>query len=565
MVPTLLQSILATAPTERPAALAHLRFIRTPSSALPASLRAKAEAYFGVPVLKAYGMTEASHQIASARIDATRPGAVGPASQNVDISLRHADGSRVASGDIGEVCVRGPNVIKEYIWPNDANATAFHGDWFRTGDLGTLAEDGQIKLTGRIKEQINRGGATLSPIDIEDAILQHPDVAEAVVFPLPHDTLGEEVAALVVPVLGRDISVTALQSQLSKALDFEHCPKFIFFAKGLPKQASSGKVSWTAIAKDYAIKAQTQADAPSAPAGTDGNTAQILQIASDILGRTNIAADTSLFACGLTSLDVFRLCTHVERTFGTRLAPTDVLSAPTCRALAQKINLKHSTPQDQIHTARAHVGPMLKAIAIRQNRSQPVMPNMATLVIDVPTSVTEQAILSAWGTVCAPHPMLRVKPNIAAENVTLGTATAPVVILRQTKTTLAKLQSDTDALLDLLAPQRKALVQPFLVTCGDGVRCLVVLIHQFIADGFAHHILVRQLNAVLAGQTLPNTDTHLELCHGDIDPQMAVPMDTIAPLNGFVSQIGLRLDFPLPQTDLVYRHGWRYAESCEAV
>ncbi|MEP1963224.1 AMP-binding enzyme [Tateyamaria sp.] len=127
--------------------------------------------------------------------------------------------------------MRGPNVIKEYIWPNDANAAAFHGDWFRTGDLGTLAEDGQIKLTGRIKEQINRGGATLSPIDIEDAILQHPDVAEAVVFPLPHDTLGEEVAALVVPVLGHDIAEAALQSQLSKALDFEHCPKFIFFTR----------------------------------------------------------------------------------------------------------------------------------------------------------------------------------------------------------------------------------------------------------------------------------------------------------------------------------------------
>ncbi|MEP3019213.1 MAG: hypothetical protein ABJO59_12940, partial [Tateyamaria sp.] len=140
-------------------------------------------------------------------------------------------------------------------------------------------------------------------------------------------------------------------------------------------------------------------------------------------------------------------------------------------------------------------------------------------------------IQSAWDTVCATHPMLRAKPNIAAENVTLGTAAAPVLILRQTKTTLAKLQSDTDALLHLLAPQRKALVQPFLVTCGDGVRCLVVLIHQFIADGFAHHILVRQLNATLAGQTLPNTDTHLELCRGDIDPQMAVPMDTIAPLN----------------------------------
>ncbi|MEP5082545.1 MAG: AMP-binding protein [Tateyamaria sp.] len=231
MIPTLLQSILAKAPTERPAALAHLRFIRTSSSPLPASLRAKAEAYFGVPALEAYGMTEASHQIASARINATRPGAVGPASRNVDISLRHADGSRVASGDIDEVCVRGPNVIKEYIWPNDANAAAFHGDWFRTGDLGTLAEDGRIKLTGRIKEQINRGGATLSPIDIEDAILQHPDVAEAVVFPLPHDTLGEEVAALVVPVLGHDIAEAALQSQLSKALDFEHCPKFIFFTR----------------------------------------------------------------------------------------------------------------------------------------------------------------------------------------------------------------------------------------------------------------------------------------------------------------------------------------------
>ncbi|MEP2891301.1 AMP-binding protein [Tateyamaria sp.] len=238
MIPTLLQSILATAPTERPAALAHLRFIRTSSSALPASLRAKAEAYFGVPVLEAYGMTEASHQIASARIDATRPSAVGPANRNVDISLRHADGSRVASGDIGEVRVRGPNVIKEYIWPNDANAAAFHGDWFRTGDLGTLAEDGQIKLTGRIKEQINRGGATLSPIDIEDAILQHPDVAEAVIFPLPHDTLGEEVAALVVLVWGATLLKPPCNRNCQKRLISSIVPSSSFSPKVCPsKQA----------------------------------------------------------------------------------------------------------------------------------------------------------------------------------------------------------------------------------------------------------------------------------------------------------------------------------------
>ncbi|MEP4249164.1 hypothetical protein [Tateyamaria sp.] len=76
-------------------------------------------------------------------------------------------------------------MIKEYNWPNGANATAFHGDWFRTGDLGTLAEDGQIKLTGRIKEQINRGGATLSPIDIEDAILQHQTWPKPSSFPCP--------------------------------------------------------------------------------------------------------------------------------------------------------------------------------------------------------------------------------------------------------------------------------------------------------------------------------------------------------------------------------------------
>ena len=546
MVPTLLQSILASAPEHKPSGLEHLRFIRTSSSALPPTLRSLAEEYFGVPVLEAYGMTEASHQMASAVIESTQAGVVGHASKNVEITLRQADGTAVQSGGNGEVCVRGPNVMRGYLWPVEANEVAFHGDWFRTGDLGNFGEDGQLRLTGRIKEQINRGGATISPLEIENVILELDDIAEAVVFPVPHQTLGEEIAALVVRRADSVITETDLKNTLSQLLDFEHCPKFIFFEDSLPKQASSGKVSRTAIATDYANRLIPQQSSRGVKnAGTDV-VIKVLDIAFEILGQQHIDPDVSLFAYGLTSLDTLRFCAHIDRSFGAKVSAIDILKAPTCHAIAQIIDHGDTTEEQRKGISPPEVGPLLTAIATRQEMSSVPLCNMATLVVAMSPSVTDEALRAAWHKVCAANPILSSRPVFDGREVRIENVSKPHrIALRQTDEALQTVQADETTLLRVIEPRQDDLVQAYLISSASGERCLAVLINQFLADGYAHHILLRQLNKALGDERLPVTQTDLSLCQGKVDPDLIVPLDSIGAI-----KLGTEAEFSTLSTDM---------------
>src|SRR5262245_7897890 len=175
-VPTLHQLLLARVEpgAPPPPGAGKLRFIRSCSASLPPQVMHDLEAAFGAPVLEAYGMTEAAHQMASNPLPpgARLPGSVGPGT-NVKISIRDGEGREVAAGERGDVCIQGPNVIKGYENNPEANATPFFGDWFRTGDQGTLDGNGYLTLVGRLKELINRGGEKISPREIDEVLLTH--------------------------------------------------------------------------------------------------------------------------------------------------------------------------------------------------------------------------------------------------------------------------------------------------------------------------------------------------------------------------------------------------------
>ena len=169
-----------------------LRFIRTSSSALAPSLHAELESTYGIPVVEAYGMTECAHQIASNRLDDRRPGSVGFAT-GVELRIVEAD----ATG-VGQVEVRGPSVIERY---DDPAAPQFADGWFATGDEGRL-DDGCLTLTGRSREMINRAGEKVRPLEVEQVLEAMPAVAQAAVFAVPDELLGERVAAAVVAIDG---------------------------------------------------------------------------------------------------------------------------------------------------------------------------------------------------------------------------------------------------------------------------------------------------------------------------------------------------------------------------
>src|SRR5205807_6981732 len=157
------------------------------------------ETAFQAPVIEAYGMTEASHQMASNPLPPRprKPGTVGLAA-GPEIGIMDPEGKLLERGQTGEIVVRGPNLTRGYENNPEANAQAFAGGWFRTGDQGVLDEDGYLRITGRLKELINRGGEKFSPLEVDVVLLDHPAVQLALCFGAPHETLGEEVVAAVV-------------------------------------------------------------------------------------------------------------------------------------------------------------------------------------------------------------------------------------------------------------------------------------------------------------------------------------------------------------------------------
>jgi acyl-CoA synthetase (AMP-forming)/AMP-acid ligase II len=238
-VPTIHQVLLARADSDG-APTSAMRFIRSCSSALAPAILAKLENRFGAPVLEAYGMTEAAHQVASNPLppSAHKPGTVGPGSA-VEVAIIDAAGRHLAPNNPGEVAIRGPNVMRGYRNNPDANAAAFIDGWFRTGDTGVLDGDGYLALIGRIKELINRGGEKISPAEIDAALLENPAVAEAAAFGVPDAKYGEEVWAAV--VLKSDATADELRAFCrSRMADFK-VPKVIRITSALPKTAT-GKV-----------------------------------------------------------------------------------------------------------------------------------------------------------------------------------------------------------------------------------------------------------------------------------------------------------------------------------
>jgi len=237
-VPTMHQLIL----TRKRSGDEKLRFVRSCSAALSPDLMRRMEDYFSAPVLEAYGMTEASHQMASNPLPPAprKAGSVGPGT-GVRIGIRDEQGGELPRGRAGEVCIDGPGVIREYENNPEATAKSFFGEWFRTGDQGILDEDGYLHLTGRLKELIIRAGENIAPREIDEVLLAHPAVSEAVCFGVPHSTWGEEVEAAVVlrpetPAGEADL-IAFCRGRLA---DFK-CPKKIHLVASIPRTAT-GKI-----------------------------------------------------------------------------------------------------------------------------------------------------------------------------------------------------------------------------------------------------------------------------------------------------------------------------------
>jgi acyl-CoA synthetase (AMP-forming)/AMP-acid ligase II len=253
-VPTVHQAIVARAARNKSIVeAARLRLIRSSSSSLPPQVMQALEQTFNAPVIEAYGMTEAAHQITSNPLPPgkRKPGHVGVAA-GPELAIMNNAGELLPNGAVGEVVIRGPNVTLGYRNNPQANADAFVNGWFRTGDQGVIDGDGYLRLTGRLKEIINRGGEKISPREIDEVLLDHPAIEQAVAFAVPHEKLGEDVAVAIVLRDNHELSEREVRAFAAEHLADFKVPSKVVFLDEIPKGAT-GKLQRIGLAEKLGL------------------------------------------------------------------------------------------------------------------------------------------------------------------------------------------------------------------------------------------------------------------------------------------------------------------------
>ena len=253
-VPTMHQAIVSRARGNAEVIARHpLRFMRSSSSSMPPQVIRELEDVFHAPLIEAYGMTEATHQMTSNPLPpaARKPGTVGRAA-GPEVAIMGKQGELLPAGGIGEIVIRGENVTAGYENNPTANAEGFAHGWFRTGDQGRVDDEGYLSITGRLKEIINRGGEKISPREVDEILMDHPAVAQVVCFGMPHPKLGEEVAAVVVLREGQAATERELAAFVAtRAADYK-VPKKILFMDEIPKGAT-GKLQRIGLAQKLGL------------------------------------------------------------------------------------------------------------------------------------------------------------------------------------------------------------------------------------------------------------------------------------------------------------------------
>jgi len=343
-VPTAHQAILIHAARHRDViARSRLRFMRSGASALPPRVRAELEDMFRVPVAEAYGMTEAATQIACNPLPPglRKPGSAG-ISTGPEIAIMGPDGDLLPSGETGEIVIRGATVTPGYLNNPEANAGAFLRGWFRTGDRGCLDSDGYLFISGRTKEMINRGGEKIAPREIDEALMDHPAVQQAVAFAIPDARLGEDVGAAVVLREGTSATIAELQHFVGRRLAEFKVPRKIVFVSEIPK-GPTGKVQRIGLAaKLQIVSAPLEKSTKPFIAPRNENEELLAAIWRQVLGLDQVSIHDGFFELGGDSSAAAQLLVCIRRDLGKDLAMASLLDAPTIASLA--VLLRASVP-----------------------------------------------------------------------------------------------------------------------------------------------------------------------------------------------------------------------------
>ncbi len=332
---------------ERAIALAapHIRVIRSGTGKLEPEIAQKLETIFEAPVIQAYGSSETGFMAAEPLPPKRcKPGSVGLTASTEVIILDDA-GTTLQPGRRGEIVVRGPMIFDGYENAPETNRTAFSDGWFRTGDQGYFDQDDYLFLTGRLKEMINRGGQKITPNEVDDALLAHPGVEAAAAFPVPHPTLGEEIAAAVVLAPGAVVREETLSEFLRGRLASFKVPRRLLFVDEIPK-GPTGKVQRHKLTEafhlDVSATAAPQPTGTQAEPQTGQHTPSALErrlqaLWAESLGIDAVGLHDNFFMLGGDSLQAIDLFLNIEQTLGHRLPRAILFEAGTVAEMAKRI------------------------------------------------------------------------------------------------------------------------------------------------------------------------------------------------------------------------------------
>jgi acyl-CoA synthetase (AMP-forming)/AMP-acid ligase II len=306
-----------------------LRFIRSSSAPLAPKLMAEMEMVFRTPVIEAYGMTEAAHQITTNPLPPRnrKPGSVGlPAGS--EVAIVDDEGTLLPNGAVGQVVVRGRNVTERYENDTAASAVTFRNGWCRTGDQGLLDAEGFLFLTGRLKEIINRGGEKVTPPEIEEVLMNHPGVHQAVAFAVSHPTLGQDIAAAVAPHEGAVLTEDEVREFALRRLPGFKVPTRIIILDEIPR-GPTGKLQRIGLADRLADRLAVKYEPPS-----DGLEQLSATMFEHILQRPCVGRNDNFFAMGGDSIRAMQVVVRLSRSLGIEIPPTILFHCPTAAALA---------------------------------------------------------------------------------------------------------------------------------------------------------------------------------------------------------------------------------------
>jgi len=338
-VPTMHQAILARASANREIiGRCRMRFIRSSSAALPKQVMAALEDTFGAPLVEAYGMTEASHQMTSNPLPPLprKAGSVGIAA-GPEVAIMDEAGNLLPTGEKGEVVIRGCNITDGYESNPTANKSAFTKGWFRTGDQGRFDADGYLFLTGRLKEIINRGGEKIAPKEVDEVLIQHTGIAQAIAFAVPHPTLGEDVAAAV--ILKDNAAVTESEIRdfaATRLADFK-VPSRVVIVDEIPK-GPTGKLQRIGLAEKLADKLNGNFVAARNPIEQ-----QLAEIWKHILKLDKVGVCDNFYSVGGDSLAAASMIIEVEKRFSAVVTMADFVRCPTIETLTALLNRRESS------------------------------------------------------------------------------------------------------------------------------------------------------------------------------------------------------------------------------